>query len=163
MVITKREEREYLTAGAIRCPRCKGEDIIGGFIETDSGKAYQIMSCPDCETQWTDVYHLVRIRETEADEINFKKNKPAGLLFSLEDSSSGDKLPIILFYENGAIWFRPEGYGESLAADGKGTPMGIEYHEGQLRVLLWPDINKEEPLIVDMERAKEEERKEEST
>ncbi len=158
MMITKKDERQYLSEGAIRCPNCKGEDITGGFIETDSGKAYQMMSCPDCETRWTDIYHLVRIRETEPDEVETGKGKSGGLLFSLMDRCNGNGLPITLFYENGAIWFRPQGYGESLAADGKGTPIGIECHEGQLRVLLWPNINKEEPLIVDMERAKEEKR-----
>ena len=163
MEITKQEEREYLATGAIHCPKCKGDEITGGFIEIDAGKAYQKMSCPDCETRWTDVYQLVGIEETEPDEIETRKSREAGLLFSLKDSSTGDELPITFFIENGAIWFRPEGYGESLAADGKGTPIGIEYHEGQLRVLLWTDINTEEPLIVNMKKAKEEKRKEEST
>ncbi len=160
MVITKREEREYLAEGAIRCPKCKGEDIRGRFMEVDTGKAYQIMSCPDCETRWTDVYHLVGIEETEPDEVETGKGKEERLLFSLKDQCNGNGLPITLFLENGAIWFRPEGYGESLAADGKGLPIGIEYYEGQLRVLLWTDINKDESLIVHMERAREEGRKE---
>ncbi len=46
----------------------------------------------------------------------------------------------------------PKGY-ESF--DG-GAPIWIELYEGHLRVLCWPNVNEEDPVIIDMEKARPE-------
>lgn len=53
------------------------------------------------------------------------------------------------------IWIQPEGYGEKCAADGEGWPIGIEIWEGRLRLIVFDDINREDPQIIDLEKAKE--------
>lgn len=58
-----------------------------------------------------------------------------------------------------AIQIRPEGYSDHDSVDGHGCPVLLEVWEGHLRVIVWPDINKEEPMIIDLEKARESARK----
>ncbi len=69
MAITKQEETEYLARGGVSCPKCRSQNISGGFIEVAQGQVRQRVSCPNCETQWTDLYCLAGIEETELDTI----------------------------------------------------------------------------------------------
>jgi hypothetical protein len=55
----------------------------------------------------------------------------------------------------GQIWIQPEGYGEKCAVDGEGRPIGIEIWQGKLRLIVFDDINSEEPQIISMEKASE--------
>ena len=49
-----------------------------------------------------------------------------------------------------------EGYGECAAADGYGRPVIIELYEGKLRLLVWSDINREDPThIIELNGAQE--------
>lgn len=57
--------------------------------------------------------------------------------------------------EGGQIWIQPQGYGEKCAIDGQGYPIGIELWQGRLRLIVFDDINKEDPQIIDLEKAKE--------
>lgn len=55
-----------------------------------------------------------------------------------------------------------EGYGEMTANPGEGHPILVEYHEGKLRVLIWADINQEDPTdIIDLSGALESNREDE--
>jgi len=54
-----------------------------------------------------------------------------------------------------AIWIMPEGYGDSSSADGHGSPVGIEYYNGHLRLIVYKDINEQDPEIIDLEDARE--------
>jgi hypothetical protein len=57
---------------------------------------------------------------------------------------------------NHSILISPEGYSEKTAVDSGGSPILIEFAEGKLRVVVWGDINSEEPThTIDMEAAKE--------
>lgn len=49
----------------------------------------------------------------------------------------------------------PEGYGEHDAEDGCCAPILIEYSKEMLRGVAFPDIIKQEPNIVDLDRATE--------
>jgi len=52
------------------------------------------------------------------------------------------------------------GYGEKGAADGEGTPIVIEVHDGELRLLVWSDINSEDPThIISLQGAMENKRR----
>ena len=61
-------------------------------------------------------------------------------------------------YNGGKLYFAPKGYGDAGSLDGHGSPIGIEIYEGRLRVILWTDINTEDPTIIDMEGARESQR-----
>ena len=51
---------------------------------------------------------------------------------------------------------RPHGYGDKTSADGHGYPVIMEYYNGKLRLLVWADINKEDPThVIDLEGARE--------
>lgn len=58
------------------------------------------------------------------------------------------------------MWIRPEGYGDASAQDGHGAPIGIEYYNGRLRLIVYSDINEQDPQIIDLEDARESNRKE---
>jgi hypothetical protein len=50
----------------------------------------------------------------------------------------------------------PEGYGDLCSPDGKGVPILIDYYDGRLRVVVWSDINQEDPThTIDLEGARE--------
>jgi hypothetical protein len=57
--------------------------------------------------------------------------------------------------EGGQIWIQPQGYGEKCAIDNEGWPIGIEIWQGRLRLIVFDDINREEPQIIDLEKARE--------
>lgn len=55
-----------------------------------------------------------------------------------------------------------EGYGEKTAFDGGGHPVVIEFYKGELRLLVWGDINSEDPThTISLEGARESARKRE--
>ena len=57
--------------------------------------------------------------------------------------------------EGGKIWIQPQGYGDKCSADGAGWPIAIEIWQGRLRLIVFDDINEEEPQIIDLEKSKE--------
>jgi hypothetical protein len=57
--------------------------------------------------------------------------------------------------EAGKLWIQPEGYGDKTSADGHGYPVSLEILQGRLRLIVFSDINAEDPQIIDMENAKE--------
>jgi len=65
------------------------------------------------------------------------------------------EIKVSILSESGQIWIQPEGYGEKCAENGQGSPIGIEIWQGRLRLIIFADINKEDPQIIDLENAKE--------
>ena len=79
--------------------------------------------------------------------------------FEIHDQGEGDgKLKIRVTSEGGSLNIYPEGYGDCGSADGHGVPVLLELWEGRLRVVVFADINEQDPQIIDMEAAKEGER-----
>lgn len=60
-----------------------------------------------------------------------------------------------LLAENGQLWIQPKGYGEKCTEDGEGSPVGMEIWEDRLRLVVFDNINSEDPRIIDLENAKE--------
>lgn len=61
--------------------------------------------------------------------------------------------------DNAGLLIRPDGYGCCNCDDGTTGPVYLEVHEGRLRLIVWADINDEEPThIIDLEGAREERR-----
>jgi hypothetical protein len=65
-----------------------------------------------------------------------------------------------IFADDRDISIRVEGYSDACSLDGCGTPILIERWEGELRVVIWGDINQEDPThIISLEGARESKRK----
>ena len=63
---------------------------------------------------------------------------------------------------NQGIEICPVGYGDATSEDGHGCPVFLEIWDGELRVVIWGDIKKEDPThIISLEGAREDMRKNE--
>lgn len=65
------------------------------------------------------------------------------------------KLLVNIMAEHGKLWIQPAGYGDKTSADWCGWPIGLEIWEDRLRLIVFDNINVEEPKIIDLENAKE--------
>lgn len=92
-------------------------------------------------------------------EANMKQSEKRITEYTLKeqcpDSLRPSEIKVKILSEGGQIWIQPEGYGEKCAADGEGWPIGIEIWQGKLRLILFDDINSEDPQIIDLENARE--------
>ena len=79
------------------------------------------------------------------------------------DSESLGTLPIRIEASDFAISIYPEGHGDFSSADGHGCPLFIEFYQGRLRVIAFPNINEQDPQIIDLSGAKEDRRSTEDT
>jgi hypothetical protein len=80
----------------------------------------------------------------------------------LRDGWSGDPntVPCVIEHGDNSILIRPEGYGDCGTEDGYGFPVVIEYYEKDVRVLVWADINQEDPThVISLSGAKESNRR----
>ena len=59
--LTDNQREHYLKMRGLACPFCGSTDIVGEEITVDEGKAYQTISCADCEQVWTDGYTLTEV------------------------------------------------------------------------------------------------------
>jgi len=55
---------------------------------------------------------------------------------------------VTIEYDGDCVAIRPEGYGEASAADGHGFPVLLERYNGELRLVVWADINKQDPTHI---------------
>jgi hypothetical protein len=101
---------------------------------------------------------------TEGDYLIAVEPEP---FVTLEDHGDGgepgfDPKGVKIFIDGDSrwMWIRPEGYGEATAQDGCGAPIGLEYYNGRLRLIVYSDINEQDPQIIDLEDARESNRKE---
>jgi hypothetical protein len=68
----------------------------------------------------------------------------------IRDGWNGDptRIPCTIKHGENAIFIRPEGCGDAGSANGHGWPLMIEYYDKDIRVIVWADINKEDPTHV---------------
>jgi len=72
-----------------------------------------------------------------------------------------EKVPCRITVDPSGIYIRPEGYGDFCAADGEGCPVMVEFYNGEMRVVVWGDINHDDTThIISLEGAKEDVREE---
>ena len=70
-----------------------------------------------------------------------------------------EKRAIEVESEPHGVAIRPIGYGQKLAEDGFGSPVFIEIRDGVPFVIVWDDINDEEPShMISLEKAAESKR-----
>lgn len=90
------------------------------------------------------------------------KSDPAAPSVALKDVSGGSRFIHVGIRgegNGGGLVICPQGYGCCNCEDGTTGPVYLEVHEGRLRLIVWADINDEEPThIIDLEGAKEEQR-----
>ena len=68
----------------------------------------------------------------------------------------GDSQVLRIECEAGGLAILPEGYGENGTQAGFGAPVYLELYEGELRLVVWADINQPDPThIICLDGAKE--------
>ena len=65
-------------------------------------------------------------------------------------------IPVRIVSNQSAISIFPEGFGDFGSAPGHGCPVFLELYKGRLRLIVFPDINNQEPTIIDLEAARDE-------
>jgi len=82
--------------------------------------------------------------------------------FILKDNNSDfdNQLNVKIKMDGSFLAIQPQGYGEPTSEDGSGYPILMEIYEGRLRLIVWDDINCQDPKIIDLEKSKETLRKE---
>jgi len=65
------------------------------------------------------------------------------------------EIKVNILTEGGQIWVQPQCYGDKNSVDGEGWPICLEIWQGRLRLIVFDDINREDPQIIDMEKARE--------
>jgi len=74
------------------------------------------------------------------------------------DPSFSDRQPIkVVAYQQGVV-IDAKGYGDCCSADGHGSPVFLELYQGQLRLIVFADINEQDPEIINLDGAKEDRR-----
>jgi hypothetical protein len=58
------------------------------------------------------------------------------------------KVKIRLAISPNGVSLYAEGYGDRTSSEGFGSPLFVELHKGELRVLVWADINREDPTHI---------------
>ena len=72
------------------------------------------------------------------------------------DSEHSETLQVRVTCNDSAISIFPDGYGDFGSAPGHGCPVFLELYKGRLRLIVFPDINDQEPTIIDLEAARDE-------
>ena len=72
---------------------------------------------------------------------------------------SENVVPITAKIGNGMLEIGIKGYGDMTSRNGKGTPILIEQREGKAFLVVWGDINQEDPThVIDLSGAMEDRR-----
>ena len=70
------------------------------------------------------------------------------------ENDNGETVTATIESSKLGIFIGVDGYGEHTSTDDSGLPIVVEYYGGKLRVLVWSDINNEEPThVIDMSGA----------
>ena len=88
----------------------------------------------------------MKSNETKTTEYTIKEQCP---------DEPSIEIKVNILSEGGQIWIQPAGFGEKCAMDGHGWPIGIEIWQGRLRLIVFDDINREDPQIIDLDKARE--------
>jgi len=79
---------------------------------------------------------------------------------TLRDHGGDRNIRVEVAKEQCGLVIYPAGYGCFGCADGTAGPILLELYEGRLRLLVWDDINLEDPShIIDLEDAREAQRR----
>ena len=86
-------------------------------------------------------------------------NGDAIFITCLTDPITKKKREVVINVVGGQLGIRIEGYGDKCSADGKGQPIMLDYMANRLEVVVWSNINEEDPThYIKMEGAMEKNR-----
>ncbi len=106
-----------------------------------------------------DIEEIDEIRQAREAILNYEANHASREFeLMLREQSPGfeDKsIRLHLSPQDDQLWIRPDGYGEKDVPNGEGSPIGLVIWQGRLRLIVFADINRQEPQIIDLENAKE--------
>jgi len=68
-ILTREMAKKYVESAGTACPFCGCDDVEGGFVEVDSGGAWQRIVCNGCARVWNDVYKLVDAEDDVYDNV----------------------------------------------------------------------------------------------
>lgn len=70
---------------------------------------------------------------------------------------AGEQLPlrVRVHATEHQVLMQPAGFGEPEATEGTGYPLFRDFHSGRLRLVVFPDINDPEPVIIPLDQARE--------
>jgi hypothetical protein len=72
------------------------------------------------------------------------------------DANYPTDLPIRIAISQNGVSVYAEGYGDCGSAEAQGTPVFIELYRGELRLIVWANINSEDPThIIPLNGARE--------
>jgi hypothetical protein len=85
-------------------------------------------------------------------------NAGQAMEFTLKDAATGKTRQVTVEVEENSLGLaiHPEGTG---VYDGPFAPIFLELYDGQLRLLIWDNVNEQEPKIIELSRTFESERK----
>jgi len=76
------------------------------------------------------------------------------------DYDSDEGLEVKITKYGRSLFIGVENHGDYSSKDGEGTVVKLELYQGKLQVIVWKDINEQDPIIIDLEKAREDNRKE---
>lgn len=81
----------------------------------------------------------------------------SGIYSTLYDKGNSDKnVCVRVELVPDGLYVYPVGYGDSASPDGHGSPVMLELYDGELRAVIWSDINEGDPThIISLEKALE--------
>lgn len=93
-------------------------------------------------------------------EVEVPSGETHVIAFELEDQKgNGKKLKGAVHVTRRGVSLSFEGYGDHTSADGYGQPVHVEFFRGSPRVIVWADINQEDPTnIIELDNAAEDKR-----
>jgi hypothetical protein len=61
-----KQAKKYLEQRGIICFFCGSWDIEGGSMDFEAGEIAQRISCHECDEEWTDIYKLVAVSDSDS-------------------------------------------------------------------------------------------------
>lgn len=95
------------------------------------------------------------IAQVESADTSVQPQQAEMTLKELSPGTQPARITVHLLCEHGKLWIRPQGYGDAGSLDGLGFPIALELWQNRLRLVVFSDIDIEEPQIIDLENAKE--------
>lgn len=77
-------------------------------------------------------------------------------LIDVMNEDNGVEIPITIRTSSHGVEISAVGYGDKITKPGYGVPVVLEFYKGELRVVIWSDINQEDPThIISLANARE--------
>ena len=94
-------KERYIENGGLTCPFCGAGPVEGGFIQVETGFAFQKMCCTVCNGRWQDVFQLVDVVfETGA---HAPKRKEVNIMTYVLVTVEGGIIDEVIFFDDAEL------------------------------------------------------------